>query len=79
MCEYKPSLTKIETSYVLVLLNSTNTENVDTILLFLFSSCGQFFVSDPKKAHDFRYRNLTLNKIFKIRLILNNLACCCNV
>ena len=59
--QVKYSLTKIETPYIVALLNvtkcrlqSTNTENVDTILLFL-SSYRQFFVDDPK-VHDFRYR-----------------------
>ena len=42
MCKYKYSLTKIETSYIVALLNGTNSrfidykyEYVDTILLFL--------------------------------------------
>ena len=60
MCKYKHSLTKIETLYIVALLNgtndlqTTNIENVDIMLLFL-SSYRQFFVSDPK-VHDFRYR-----------------------
>ena len=54
MCKYKPLLTKIETLYIVALLNGTNAdlwttniENVDTILLFL-SSYRQFFVSGRK-------------------------------
>ena len=50
MRKCKNSLTKIEASYIIVLtadMQTTNTENVDTILLFL-SSYRQFFVSDPK-------------------------------
>ena len=51
---YKSSLTKIETSYIVALLNITDyrfvdykSKNTDPILLFL-SSNRQFFVSDPK-------------------------------
>ena len=54
MCKYKPSLTKIETFYIVALFmvltpdfGTTNIENVDTTLLFL-SSYRQFFVIDPK-------------------------------
>ena len=55
MCRYKHSLRKIETSYIVPFSNgsitanlqTTNSENLDTILLFL-SSFGQFFVSGPK-------------------------------
>ena len=51
MYRYKHSLTKIDTFYSVVFLNGTNcrfvdytnTENLDTILLFL-SSFVQFFV-----------------------------------
>ena len=56
MCKYKHSLTKIETSYIVAFLKvltadleTTNTENLDTVLLFL-SSFGQFFVSDPEDS-----------------------------
>ena len=54
MCKYKPSLTKIETFYIVALLNGTKCQFVDFkyckcghILLFL-SSYGKFSVSDPK-------------------------------
>ena len=60
-CKYKPSLTKIETLYIVVLLNDTNCQFVD----FKYWKCGHYtfilvkleaiFVSDPKGSW-FRYR-----------------------
>ena len=55
MCKYKPSRTKIETFYMVVLLNivlttdlkTTNNKNADIILSFL-SGNRQFFVSDSR-------------------------------
>ena len=45
MCKYKHSLTKIETLYIVALLNGTNRRLVD---IENVDSYRQFFVSDPK-------------------------------
>ena len=59
MCKYKPSLTKIETFYIVSLrivltanLQTTDIENVDSINFYSCPAIDNFF-SVTQKANDF--------------------------
>ena len=72
MCRYKHSMTKIETSYVVALLNGKKLPicrlQILKMLTLYFYSCLVMgnSLSVTQKVHDFRYRKKELYNIVKI-------------
>ena len=56
MYKYKHSLTNIEASYIVVLLNGTTYRFVDYIYFYSCPAIGNS-LSVTQNVHDFRYRN----------------------